>query len=126
MPTHIPRSSRMRKTHLLSLQLRRPRVFALLRDAPWKGTQKGLKAHWDFCHHAEIPLWLCPIDCCTHKTRKPSKLRSHLEKRHNLRVRKMQELSKLPALVELTQNRDYKDPGNCQPLTTQAASLPVS
>ena len=38
----------------------------------------------------------------------------------------MQELSKLSALVELTQNRDYKYPGNCQPLTAPGSIPPGS
>ena len=36
----------------------------------------------------------------------------------------MQDPSKLPALVEMAQNRDYKDPWNYQPLTT-ADSIPL-
>ena len=70
-----------------------------------------LRGHWAEVHHPQVLLWLCPIGICPYLARKESTMTTHWEKRHKLSFKKIKALEDLPSLVQLVDNRKYRNPG---------------
>ena len=84
----------------------------------FSGTLRELRGHWAEVHHPEVLLWLCPIGTCQYRSRKEATMSSHWSKRHKLGPSRIRALQDLPSLVQLVNNKKYRNPGDdVEPLT---------
>ena len=102
----------------LAVPLKRKKQECPASGCHFTGGPRKLRGHWAEVHHPQVLLWLCPVGTCPYGARKESTMTTHWEKRHKLSFEKIKALEDLPSLVQLVDNRKYRNPGSgVTPLT---------
>ena len=96
----------------LAVPLKRKKQECPASGCHFTGGPRELRGHWAEVHHPQVLLWLCPVGTCPYRARKESTMTTYWEKRHKLSFEKIKALEDLPSLVQLVENRKYRNPGS--------------